>query len=122
VQAAHNAQRASGGLAPLQYDGTLAGIAQRRAQDMASRGYFAHVSPTGESVFTLTSGLSYRGVGENLAMNSRSGSSAVQTAMSGWMGSAAHRANIMSPSFNVMGVGIATSGRITYIAVVFGLR
>ena len=44
-----NTDRASENLAPVTEDPTLDQAAQNVANDMASKGYFAHVSPSGQS-------------------------------------------------------------------------
>src|SRR4030065_341405 len=49
IVAGINAQRAAAGLPSLQLDPDLVMVARERANDMAQRGYFSHVSPTGET-------------------------------------------------------------------------
>jgi uncharacterized protein YkwD len=119
--AAHNAQRAAAGLPPLVLDGAVVSVARARATDMASKGYFAHTSPTGQTAFTLLrgAGISYRTAGENIAVNTFPEALSVSTAMSGFMGSPGHRANILNPAFTRVGIGVAKSGSSIYYAVVF---
>jgi uncharacterized protein YkwD len=123
--AQHNAQRASGGLAGLRWDATLASIARQRAADMASKGYFAHTSPTGQTAFTLLAAAGYRYsiAGENIARNNYPDSQAVSAAMSGFMASPTHRENIFESRFDSIGVGVVLGGDgMKYYAVVFAGR
>lgn len=117
---AHNNERARAGLAPLVLDSDLVAIARHRANDMATKGYFSHTSPSGETIFTL---LSARGIrttraAENIASNNAPESQAVAIAMSGFMSSAGHRANILGAYVRI-GVGVAQGGDMWYFVVVF---
>jgi uncharacterized protein YkwD len=119
--AMHNSERARAGLPPLALDATLMSIARRRATDMASRGYFSHVSPTGETAGTLVnaSGLGYRLAAENIARNDYPDASSASAAMSGFMGSPTHRANVMNPALTRVGIAVVVSGSWKYYAVEF---
>lgn len=119
---AHNQQRAANGVAPLQLDATLVEIARQRAQDMATNNYFAHVSPTGQTAFDIMNsyGYTYSIAGENIARNNYPPSQTVDVAMTGFMNSPGHRANILEPKFTKVGIGVATDGNgMFYFAVVF---
>jgi len=123
--AAHNAERAGGGLPAFTLDGTLTQIARQRAQDMASKGYFSHTSPNGQTAFTLlnASGYSFSLAGENLARNNYPDSQSVSVAMNGFMQSASHRVNVLEPKFNRIGIGMALGADgLKYFAVVFAAR
>src|SRR5205814_2193516 len=78
----HNSERARSGLGSLRLDGTLTQIARQRAQDMATRNYFSHNSPTGQSAFTLMASYGYRFdlAGENIARNNYPDDQATQVA------------------------------------------
>jgi len=121
----HNSERARAGLGSLRLDAALTQIARQRAQDMATRNYFSHNSPTGQSAFTLMSSYGYRFdlAGENIARNNYPDNQATQVAMTGFMNSAEHRENILDRSFNYVGIGLAygASG-MKYYAVVFAAR
>lgn len=122
---AHNAERAAAGLAPLQADGTLAGLARTRAQDMASKGYFAHTSPSGQTAFSLlnASGYPYKLAGENLARNNYPDGQSVTVAMSGFMASPSHRVNVLEPSFRNVGIAlVVASDGMKYFVVIFAAR
>lgn len=102
-----NAERAKQGLAALKSDSRLAEIAQKKAEDMAKNGYFSHTSPTYGSAFDMlkAAGYTYKAAGENIAMGQKSAASV----MNGWMNSSGHRANILSSSYEKIGVGHAIS-------------
>ncbi|HLF72009.1 MAG TPA: CAP domain-containing protein [Dehalococcoidia bacterium] len=121
--ALHNSNRAQFGAGPLSIDATLQQIAERRAQDMASKGYFSHTSPSGETAFTLMEqfGFKYAIAGENIARNNYPDADSVKVAMDGFMNSPGHRQNILEPRFTKVGIGYAMgSDGMKYYAVVFG--
>lgn len=118
----HNSERAAAGIGALRLDGALETIARQRAQDMASRNYFAHTSPSGETAFTImaANGYAYSIAGENIARNNYGDSDSARTAMNGFMTSASHRANIMEGRFTAVGVAVAFGADgMKYFAVVF---
>ncbi|HEX5368564.1 MAG TPA: CAP domain-containing protein [Dehalococcoidia bacterium] len=118
----HNQQRAAAGVAALQLDSSLESVARQRAQDMASKGYFSHTSPTGVSAFTLLDGIgySYAIAGENIARNNYPDADSVNTAMTGFMNSPGHRENILEPRFTRVGIAMAEGADgMKYFAVVF---
>lgn len=100
-----NSDRAASGVAPLQNDPQLAQAAQLKANDMASKGYFAHVSPDGKTPWYWLQqvGYQYTYAGENLAVNFDD-SSAVEAA---WMNSPTHHANIVKPQYTRVGYAVA---------------
>lgn len=67
-----NQARAQKGLAPLSLDPVLTQLALLKAQDMASRGYFGHQSPTYGSPWEMlrNAGVSFSFAGETLAKGS----------------------------------------------------
>lgn len=101
-----NQERVRNGMAALQVDARLVNVARMKAQDMLTRGYFDHTSPTYGSPFDMmrAAGITYRTAGENLA-----GATDAQTAHTALMNSPGHRANILNSSFTAVGVG-AVSG------------
>jgi uncharacterized protein YkwD len=107
-----NAQRAAAGLPPLQLDPGLATVARERSSDMAQRGYFSHVSPTGETFSALmqSQGVSCSWCGENIAYNNYPDDQTVAVVLSSWMASPGHRDNILRSSFDRVGVGVALGG------------
>lgn len=122
---AHNVERANNGVAALQIDGTLTQLARQRAQDMASKGYFSHTSPTGQTAFSLlnASGYVYTLAGENLARNNYPDSQSVSVAMSGFMASPTHRVNVLETKFSRVGIGMAVGADgLKYFAVIFAAK
>lgn len=114
-----NKERTNAGLKALQVDSGLQKVAKEKARDLVNNNYFAHNSPTYGSPFDMMKkfGISYKTAGENLAGNS-SGPKAV----SAWMNSEGHRANILNSSYNYTGIGVADSpkyGRV-YVQMFIG--
>lgn len=106
-----NAERAKRGLSALKENWELSRIARYKSADMANKNYFSHTSPTYGSPFRMMEsfGIRYSSAGENIAMGQRT----PQEVMNAWMNSPGHRANILSPSYTQIGVGLAKnkSGR-----------
>ena len=101
----HEARQAAG-LSELELDADLCAAAQARAQEIAQS--FSHTRPDGSSCFTILDefGISYRAVGENIAMGQRT----PEEVMDGWMNSSGHRANILNGTFTSIGVGHYVDG------------
>lgn len=83
----------------------LTQAAQLKANDMATKGYFAHTSPEGVTPWYWLdeAGYDYARAGENLAVDF-SDSKDVVTA---WMNSPSHRANIENGNFTEIGIATA---------------
>jgi len=98
-----NQERAKAGLQPLQMDWELQRVARIKSQDMQSKRYFSHQSPTYGSPFDMMRkfGISFRTAGENIAQGHRT----PQQVMNSWMNSSGHRANILNANFTHIGVG-----------------
>ncbi|HKQ61729.1 MAG TPA: CAP domain-containing protein [Candidatus Polarisedimenticolaceae bacterium] len=107
AEAVNEARRAQG-LAPLEFDGTLARVARGHSADMARRNYFDHRSPegTGPGDRVRAGGLSYQGIAENI-LRVLGQDDPVATALGAWMESAGHRANLLSARYRLTGVGVA---------------
>lgn len=103
-----NAERTKAGLSPLQTDAKLMAAAREKSQDMQSKNYFSHTSPTFGSPFDRMKalGITYKAAGENIAQGQRSPQEVVQA----WMDSPGHRANILNGNFTHIGVGYVKSG------------
>jgi len=122
VVAGINAQRAAAGLPLLQLDPELVTVARERSSDMAQEGYFAHVSPTGETFSSLmqAQGVPCSWCGENIAYNNYPDDQTVAVVLSAWMASSGHRDNILRPTFSRVGVGVALGGSgVKYYTAVF---
>ncbi|MEQ8199999.1 MAG: CAP domain-containing protein [Syntrophomonadaceae bacterium] len=102
-----NAARAQANLAPLVLDSKLCNGAYLKSQDMAVNGYFSHTSPTYGTPFEMmrSIGITYRTAGENIARNH-----SVLAAYNAFMNSSGHRANILNPAFNKIGLGFYQRG------------
>jgi uncharacterized protein YkwD len=105
ILAAVNAERKRAGMPPLRPNDRLDQAAQRHAQDMLTRRYFAHQSPEGKTVRerARAAGYDWRAIGENIAEGQRS----VDEVMDTWMHSPPHRKNILDRDFKELGVGLA---------------
>lgn len=105
VLAEVNARRRKAGVPPLRADPALDKAAQKHADDMLARGYFAHQSPSGTTVRERSrdAGYDWREIGENIA----EGQFNVAEVMETWMESPGHRRNILDKGFTDLGVGLA---------------
>lgn len=103
-----NQQRANNGLSALKVDAELQRVARIKAQDMVNNNYFDHNSPTYGTPFNMMKnfGISYKTAGENIAGNSSN-----SAAVTAWMNSSGHRANILNSSYNYTGLAVVSSPR-----------
>jgi uncharacterized protein YkwD len=117
-----NGDRQEDHLATLTVNPLLTKAAQAKADDMAAKGYFAHVTPEGYEpwYFFTQAGYDYAAAGENLAVNF-SESSSVEKA---WMNSPGHRANILNGRFTEIGIATAVGEyegkKTTFVVEEFG--
>ncbi|MGF1602724.1 MAG: CAP domain-containing protein [Thermosynechococcaceae cyanobacterium] len=120
VQAEINQIRRSNGLGALRGNGRLAQVARRHSQNMASRSFFSHTDPNGNTSFERVqgAGIPFQLVAENLAWHENS-PNPVSSAVRGWMASPTHRTNIMRPEVNQTGVGITRVGNRYYFTQLF---
>lgn len=102
-----NKEREAAGLQPLIMDAKLQKLARSHSQDMLKRGYFSHYTPDGLSPFDRMNAadIEYTYGGENLAL-----APSTDLAMQGLMASPGHRANILNPNFNKVGIGAIDGG------------
>ncbi len=102
-----NTERAKQGLQLLSFDNALADVARAHSQDMFERGYFSHYTPERLSPFDRmgNAGIEFTYAGENLAL-----APSTDLAMQGLMNSPGHRANILNPNFNKIGIGAIDGG------------
>jgi uncharacterized protein YkwD len=100
-----NAARKQAGLRPLKANALLDKAAQGHAEDMLARGYFAHKSPSGNTVRerARAAGYGWHLIGENIAF----GQTSVDEVMETWLNSPGHRKNILTAGFTELGVGLA---------------
>ena len=100
-----NNDRTTSNVPSVKEDPILDKAAQNKANDMAAKGYFSHVSPDGTTPWHWLdeAGYKYTYAGENLAVDFTD-SSDVEDA---WMQSPAHHANIIKPEYAEVGYGVA---------------
>jgi uncharacterized protein YkwD len=112
---ATNAERTDDGLKALRPDQCLRHAAVRQATLMAQGEQLFH-----QDLGRVLTDCGLTTAGENVAYGYPSGRSVV---VDGWMGSAGHRANILNPRFQLMGIGARKghNGR-WYVAQVFGAK
>lgn len=117
-----NEARAQQGLPALELDARLDAVALAHSQDMATHDFVAHTSPTTGTASDrvraadLRSGLVLENIGR--------GYSAAEIHQ-GLLASPGHRANMINPDANVVGVGVVvdnTDGQPAYIATQVFLR
>jgi len=108
----HNQARAAAGLAPLDVHVTIHADARRWSAEMARRQQLVHQGATaGVASYAQTSCAAadpqWRSCSENIAMG-QSSAAAVHQA---WMASPGHRANLMDPTVNRVGIGVWSDGQ-----------
>jgi uncharacterized protein YkwD len=121
-----NAERAAAGVAQVKWSDNFAATAKIRSTELPHYFEADHKRPDGrEWHTTITEAqIRYRTVGENIARggSSRDGAAwyTAQVVMESWMDSPGHRANILNPSFEVLGVGVFDLGDRRYYTQHFG--
>jgi uncharacterized protein YkwD len=115
-----NQDRAANGVRSLAWSATLARVAQYRAQDMLTRGYFSHYDPaTGQLAFVELLGawgIGYTTAGENIAWSTDPSMPGINTM---FMNSPEHRDNILKPAYGQVGIGVASDGTRVMVVEVF---
>jgi len=114
-----NQDRGATGLAPLVRDAQLGAVAANWADHLAAAGTLTHTDL--QALIRLPYMSAWRALGENLLVGP--GNLGSRAAEDLWMSSAGHRATILDPSYNRIGVGAArdSSGR-RWIVAEFGAR
>lgn len=130
-----NGARRQRGLRPLRLSTQLSNAATYHSRDMARRGYFSHTSAAGTEFwqrvqrFYGSRGYRHWAVGENLLWSSPDVSSS--GALSMWMASAPHRANLLSRRWREIGLaavhvrsgpGVFGGHEVTIVTANFGAR
>lgn len=106
-----NQERANAGLAPLQLNACLQNAAVAHASDMATSNYFSHTGLNNSTPTSRANSAGYSGgVGENIA----AGNGTAQATFTQWMGSSGHRANILNPGYQSIGIGYGYNAGSTY--------
>lgn len=131
-----NEERIKKGLPLLTIDSKLSDIARRHSQDMLRRNFFDHVNPDGQDATSRGKSAGYPshkdhgiyysiGLGEDIFMtymydsiiynnavtsyDFKSLEEIAQSIVKGWMESKGHRENILNPSYDHEGIGVAIS-------------
>lgn len=107
-----NMVRQNAGLEKLQWDAKLAQAAQAHARALAAHGDLSHQFP-GEADLTervAVTGARFSAAAENVAV-----ADDVEEVHLALMASSGHRANIMSPEYNAVGIAVARAGSRTYV-------
>jgi len=95
-----NQARASNGVGNLSSNVTLILIAQAWSQHLAAAGGLSHRNPLSDGAPA-----GWRKLGENVGYGS-----SVDVVQGAFMNSPGHRANILDPSFNNLGIGVTVDG------------
>ena len=115
-----NAERSRVGLQPLTSNPQLQEAAQSYSEVLASSGCFAHACGTVPDLADRDQHWGYSGwtsLGENIA----TGYTTPESVVAGWMASPTHRANVLSPDYTEIGVGLTSVDRM-YWTQEFGAR
>lgn len=109
-----NAERQAQNLRPLKRSKKLQKAAQRHNEEMLGTGCFSHECPGEptlddrlEQISYLVGGLVKWAFGENVAWGSGGDQGTPRSIVQAWMGSHGHRANILHPDFDEVGVGFS---------------
>ncbi len=99
-----NQTRGNSGLPVLTENSKLDKAAQMKAEDMAQKQYFSHVSPQGLTpwYWFLQSGYNYKYAGENLAIGFYDSSEAFNA----WLNSPSHRENMLNKNYKEVGTAV----------------
>lgn len=99
-----NQQRKQLGLSELTYNEELSQAALAKGQDMFSNQYWSHVSPQGRQPWDFIKEADYVYIvaGENLARDF----SHTDEMVGAWMASPTHKANIINPKFQEIGIAV----------------
>lgn len=119
-----NGERISKHRSALQINPQLTAAAQAKADDMAARGYWSHVTPDGKQPwnFMATAGYQYRVAGENLAY----GFGTSEQITAAWMQSPEHRDNLLNAAYQDVGYATANvrdfggQGPATIVVALYG--
>ena len=128
IVALSNAARQAAGLAPLRPDERLRTAARAHSGEMQARGYFSHTSPVGSHATprdrAWIAGFAWLDLGENIfaaeGLDVRDEARAARLAVEGWLSSPSHRANLLTPDFTAIGVGVSVKGRGFHATQVLG--
>jgi uncharacterized protein YkwD len=107
-----NRVRADAGLPALRRVALLARPARAHSTWLARTGAFQHEGPGGTPFWTRLVAAGFprsARMGENLALVGGCAPATARTVVQGWLKSPGHRANLLSPRFRVVGVGVVST-------------
>ena len=104
------------GLAPLQWDDSLAQAARAHAELLLQNGQLSHQLPGEASLAARAAqaGAHFQAIAENIAE-----APSVESIQNSWMNSPPHRANILDPNLNAVGFGVLGHGSYFYAVADF---
>jgi hypothetical protein len=114
-----NVERVKAGVPPLRLESKLTDAARAHSTVMAQRKTLAHTLPGAPDLSQRVgaTGLRFNAVAENISSAQGSDeSSPAEVAHAGLMNSPPHRANILSPDYNSIGIGVVRQGNTYYTA------
>ena len=119
-----NRERAKLALPPLESDDTLVLVSRGHSEEMARLNYFEHESPTPGLKEPWDrankAGVDSDEFGENLFFSEgHSATKLAKLALTAWMKSPGHRANLLSPNFTRVGIGLARHNKQIYVTQMF---
>jgi uncharacterized protein YkwD len=112
----------------LALDSELIGVARERSADMATKNYFAHASPDGQTSATIImdKDADFQGIlGENLAAQHYLTAQGVDVDVfarrfvDSWLASQSHKDNLAFAGYDRSGVGAAVNGDTIYVTQLF---
>jgi uncharacterized protein YkwD len=112
----------------LVLDSELIGVARERSADMATKNYFAHASPNGQTSATIImdKDADFQGLlGENLAAQHYLTAQGVdidvfaRRFVDSWLASPSHKDNLAFAGYDRSGVGAAVNGDTIYVTQLF---
>ena len=118
-----NIERSKNGFVSLNENNILTEIALSRVEDMLNNNYFAHISPSGDSVSKTAERDNYKyiTIGENISLGNFDSS---RDLVSAWMNSSGHRANILNKNYTQIGAaadeGMYQGKKVWISAQIFG--
>lgn len=121
---ATNGQRGNNNSGSLKLSNELNTAAQAKAEDMAQRDYWSHVTPDGHApwIFIDQTGYRYEKAAENLAY----GFNNSHEVITGWLNSPEHKANLLDNTYSEVGFGVVEasdyqhSGSETIVVALYG--
>jgi uncharacterized protein YkwD len=105
-----NDERKRGGASPLKSSQRLVLASRGHSYDMALRNYLSHKGPAGDTPAERVRGVGVdsTALGENIYMDRDADRAKLaQRAVQQWLRSPEHRADMLSPEFDMTGVGVA---------------